>query len=149
MFKNPFSFNSRIRRTEYGISFIIYFTLSIIVSLVSSLGDGGVVALLLYIPMFWFLWAQGAKRCHDLGHNGWWQIIPFYFFWLLFEDGSKDKNDYGVSPKNGIHAEHSHNVIDHSSSTGSQYCHKCGEKLELGSKFCVKCGTKVVEEVKD
>jgi uncharacterized membrane protein YhaH (DUF805 family) len=75
MFKNPFSFNGRIRRTEYGISFIIYFTFIIIISLVSNLGDEGAVALLLYIPILWFLWAQGAKRCHDLGHNGWWQAF--------------------------------------------------------------------------
>jgi uncharacterized membrane protein YhaH (DUF805 family) len=48
----------------------------------------------------WFLYAQGAKRCHDLGNNGWWQIIPLYIFWLLFAKGDLLENKYGINPKN-------------------------------------------------
>ena len=73
MFDNEFSFNERIRTTEYGLSFII--------------------------PLVWFLWAQGAKRCHDLGHRGWYQIIPLYFLWLIFDAGDRSDNAYGSDPK--------------------------------------------------
>ena len=57
---------------------------------------------LVYIPLLWFLYAQGAKRCHDLGNSGWWQIIPFYIFWLLFQDGQTGVNKYGNNPKGRI-----------------------------------------------
>jgi uncharacterized membrane protein YhaH (DUF805 family) len=49
--------------------------------------------------MLWFLWAQGAKRCHDIGNSGWYQIIPFYVFWMLFANGQKETNQYGINPK--------------------------------------------------
>jgi uncharacterized membrane protein YhaH (DUF805 family) len=100
MFKNPFSFDGRIRRTEYGLSLIIYLLGAFVVGLIIGFtGMPSAIMYLLLIPLYWFMLAQGAKRCHDLGNNGWWQIIPFYGFWLLFADGDKLENNYGVNPK--------------------------------------------------
>jgi uncharacterized membrane protein YhaH (DUF805 family) len=99
MFKNPFSFEGRIRRTEYGVSFIIYAVIAVIINaIMASSRDAGIFGLA-YIPMLWFLWAQGAKRCHDVGNSGWWQLIPFYALWLLFQDGQAGSNQYGDNPK--------------------------------------------------
>jgi uncharacterized membrane protein YhaH (DUF805 family) len=98
MFKNPFSFNGRIRRTEFGISFIITaFINAIIGTSIQSAGTDSVVALF-YIPMIWFILAQGAKREHDLGLSGWWQLIPFRFFWLIFTKGQNQNNKFGTNP---------------------------------------------------
>ena len=101
MFKNPFSFDGRIRRMDYGITFIIYLVLYVKILGLSDAGGaaGGLLTLIILIPMMWFVWAQGAKRCHDLDKSGWWQIIPFYFFVLLFQDGEPGINDYGHNPK--------------------------------------------------
>jgi len=102
MFSNTLSFEGRIRRLEYGLSLIMFFTLNVILTIImEAVGeDAAAIALLAYIPMYWFLWAQGAKRCHDLGHNGWYQIIPFYVLWLIFEKGeSGGFNEYGPNPK--------------------------------------------------
>lgn len=100
MFKNPFSFKGRIRRTEYGISYIIMYAVAIIIGLFAGfleLGEGAIYILLL--PAYWFMFAQGTKRCHDRGNNGWYQIIPFYGFWMLFADSDYGKNKYGPNPK--------------------------------------------------
>lgn len=35
----------------------------------------------------WTLLAFGAKRCHDLGKSGWWQLVPFFFILMMFKDG--------------------------------------------------------------
>ena len=59
----------------------------------------GIIFVIVFIPLIWFQLAQGAKRCHDLGNNGWWQIIPFYFLWLLFAEGRSLPNEYGGNPK--------------------------------------------------
>ncbi|AJR03748.1 DUF805 domain-containing protein [Siansivirga zeaxanthinifaciens] len=100
MFKNPFSFKGRIRRTEYGLSAIIYY---FFITLTDILGfqDGeyAIPFLILLIPIFWFMLAQGAKRCHDRGNSGWYQIIPFYSLWMLFGDGEYGPNAYGNNPK--------------------------------------------------
>jgi uncharacterized membrane protein YhaH (DUF805 family) len=100
MFKTPFSFEGRIRRTEYGLTYIIYIAAAVILSFIGEAGSEIASFLLLaYIPLLWFLWAQGAKRCHDRGNSGWYQIIPFYVFWMLFADSNIGENEYGPNPK--------------------------------------------------
>jgi uncharacterized membrane protein YhaH (DUF805 family) len=98
MFKNPFSFTGRIRRTEYGISYIIW---AIIYSIIYITLTTNYIEyfFLLYVPLYWFIFAQGAKRCHDRGNSGWYQFIPFYVLWLLFAEGDSGENDYGTDPK--------------------------------------------------
>jgi len=99
MFKDPFSFKGRIRRTEFGISVIIYGFCSTLFGFFIGESNADSTLLFLLIPLLWFLWAQGAKRCHDLGNSGWWQLIPFYGLWLLFQDGEPGRNQYGENPK--------------------------------------------------
>lgn len=101
MFEKPFSFEGRIRRTEYGITIIVAAIINVFLQLLAASGEeaGAVIYLFLLIPLLWFTWAQGAKRCHDLGNSGWFQIIPFYGLWLLFQDGKIGPNQYGENPK--------------------------------------------------
>ncbi len=95
-FAAPFSFDGRIRRMEFGVSLIIY--MLIYSSLLKMIGDNSFLSLI-FIPLVWFFLAQGAKRCHDRGNSGWYQIIPFYIFWMLFAEGDSHNNAYGSSPK--------------------------------------------------
>lgn len=102
MFKNPFSFEGRIRRLEFGLSHIIGTVgLMIFGGILGAIAgrNGGGIIVIVYIPFFWFIWAQGAKRCHDLGNSGWWQLIPLYGLWLLFANGEPGDNQYGPNPK--------------------------------------------------
>lgn len=100
MFSNPFSFDGRIRRTEYGISFIIWVILVTTINVLTEDNYELAWLFLAYIPLYWFVWAQGAKRCHDMGRSGWFQIIPFYFLWMLFGKGEEGiHNGYGINPK--------------------------------------------------
>jgi len=112
MFENSFSFKGRIRRFEYGLSIVIFYFAYLLIAIFYSIitdgsgkssniesGISSIIFLGLYILIFWFSLAEGTKRCHDLGKSGIYQIIPFYFFWLLFEEGKKENNEYGSNPK--------------------------------------------------
>lgn len=95
MFSNPFSFKGRIRRTEYCISFMIYFFLSTYISVQVEFP----LDFLSQIPLLWFILAQGSKRNHDYGDSGWWQIIfPLSVWWMMFLKGDFYKNEYGEPP---------------------------------------------------
>lgn len=100
MFQRPFSFNGRIRRMEYGLSCIIAYVYAFFIDfVVGGLGGNEATIYFFLIPQYWFIWAQGAKRCHDRGNSGWYQLIPFYSLWMLFGDGDAYENDYGTNPK--------------------------------------------------
>ncbi|WP_294283304.1 DUF805 domain-containing protein [uncultured Chryseobacterium sp.] len=108
MFKAPFSFNGRIRRLEYGLSYLIYLLFSIPFNIYLRMSENSydgpsgtvlIIFFILLIPFLWFLLAQGAKRCHDRGNSGWFQIIPFYGLWMLFADSENGPNEYGPNPK--------------------------------------------------
>jgi len=104
MFKKPFSFEGRIRRTEYGLSYILFILFSGILGVIMEAfapndTNGSLLILVFIIPAYWFIFAQGSKRCHDRGNSGWFQIIPFYGLWMLFADSDFGNNQYGPNPK--------------------------------------------------
>ncbi|MGB5819569.1 MAG: DUF805 domain-containing protein [Saonia sp.] len=100
MFKSPFSFKGRIRRLEYGLSYLIYFFIYGITAFIwQEFPKISLLFYLLYATLIWFILAQGAKRCHDLGNSGFYQFIPFYSLWMLFQDGNLGTNVYGENPK--------------------------------------------------
>lgn len=114
MFKAPFSFNGRIRRLEYGLSFIVSYIISLllygssVVSLLSGeFGLGVLISIIVFIAAIWFNLAQGVKRLHDLNKNGLLILICcipiigiLFSLYMIFVPGTTGSNDYGEDPKN-------------------------------------------------
>lgn len=95
--KNFFSFKGRIRRSDYIISIVIFYLFQFVLNKLYERYNSNYI-LIAYIPLIWFILAQGTKRCHDRGNSGWYQIIPFYELWMLLGDSDID-NKYGNYPK--------------------------------------------------
>lgn len=99
MFRNSLLIDGRIRRTEYGITLIIYAIITLVIRNIAEGSTNAKYIFIFYIPTLWFVLAQSIKRCQDLGKSGWWLFIPFYFLWLLFKEGEPGENQYGENPK--------------------------------------------------
>ena len=97
MFKAVFSFEGRIRRTEYALTRI--FAIFLIGCIVAAAEGGAEPAGILGLIPLYILIAQSAKRCHDRGNPGWWMLIPFYGFIMFFGPGDYGPNEYGDNPK--------------------------------------------------
>ncbi|MCQ2290645.1 MAG: DUF805 domain-containing protein [Muribaculaceae bacterium] len=87
-------FNGRARRSEF-------WWFQLLCYLVSSFtcGFAGIVFL---IPVL----SSGARRLHDTGRSGWWQLLQFIpivgiiilIIWWV-EDSNPNQNEYGPNPK--------------------------------------------------
>lgn len=91
-----FSFNGRIGRKTYWLTFLaVFFGLFILLFAVGVSGAGeavlGVVTLVAYIPALWISLAIQAKRWHDRDKSAWWILINLVpvigGLWALIENG--------------------------------------------------------------
>lgn len=105
LFHRPFSFKGRIGRREYILSFILCCALYYLSELLIPILDT-----LLIFTYLWFWIAQSIKRCHDIGNNGLYTLIPFYILWLLIADSNKGLNKYGSEPMKKYHQQISDEV---------------------------------------
>lgn len=100
--KKYFSFSGRARRTEYWLVYSVVTILGYVLDALAEYAEGTLSALLFVLGTILIIWigfAAGARRCHDLGHNGFWQFIPFYGIWMGFVNGQPGPNEYGENPK--------------------------------------------------
>lgn len=110
----PFSFKGRIGRVQlilsYVMGFVVWFA-SFFLYYYQLEYNSNIFLLFLActVAFFWFLYAQCAKRCHDLGKSGAWMFVPFWNVLLFFAEGEKQDNQYGQGTATG--SDHSGNNI--------------------------------------
>lgn len=91
------SARGRATRGQYLLSWLTYLFFSIVLDVMIQDGANPLFGLL-HFPMFVFILTEGAKRCHDMGRSGWFQLIPFFSLWMLFKKGEEGPNKYGPNP---------------------------------------------------
>lgn len=88
MFKHPFSYRGKIGRKEYALSILFMFIITYPIPIIlANYPEYGYYPLIAFFPVLLFLLAQSVKRSHDTGRSGWYVLIPFFIFVLLFEKG--------------------------------------------------------------
>lgn len=96
----PFSFKGRIGRVQlilsYVVGFVAWFAIYALSEPALEYNSNIFLLFLACTAVFlWFLYAQCAKRCHDLGKSGAWMFVPFWNILLFFAEGEKGENQYG------------------------------------------------------
>lgn len=105
MFAHPFSFKGRIRRLEYNLSVLIVVAEALLGSYIAYHSDyDNIICIVSIVLCGMFIIPQGAKRCHDLGNSGWWQLTLIYILVMMFDYSDEGGNRYGECPKK--HKEH-------------------------------------------
>lgn len=107
------TFSGRSRRSEYWYYVLFYLIIAIVLAFIDRsagtlMGDrgvgvlGGIFALSMLLPSL----AVGARRLHDTGRTGWWQLIALIpligaIVLLVFyvQDSHPGSNQYGPNPK--------------------------------------------------
>ncbi len=99
-------FNGRSSRKDYWMFILVYLIVNIILAVLGMDVISGIVGLALLIPSI----SIAARRLHDTGRTGWWQLIALIpivgliiLIVFLAQDGH-DTNDYGANPKAGVSA---------------------------------------------
>ena len=99
-------FSGRARRKEFWmfvlINFIVAVALGVVDMMLGTVFLGFIYALATIIPSL----AVGARRLHDIGRTGWWQLIglvPLIGLIVLIvffvTDSNPGDNQYGPNPK--------------------------------------------------
>lgn len=113
------NFGGRASRREYWsytliikpclvvASFIAYIVGGTIFSFVAGGGGALAVAGVLFALIFMLIFSLhglsvSVRRMHDVGKSGWWVLVPFANFFLLFKKGDEEWNIYGEPPVDDI-----------------------------------------------
>ena len=107
-FSNYFTFSGRSRRSEYwfwSLFDILFVGASLLLDGLAG-GGGGIFLISILVTLIPSL-AVTARRLHDTGKSGWWQLlglVPFGGIVLLVfcvQDSEKVPNKHGPNPKYG------------------------------------------------
>jgi uncharacterized membrane protein YhaH (DUF805 family) len=72
-------FSGRATRKEFWTFYLFYIVTNVVAGFAGSSLIENLVTLGLITPLI----ACGARRMHDVGKSGWFQLIPFYNLYLL------------------------------------------------------------------
>lgn len=99
-------FAGRARRREFWMFMLINFVISFVLGLVLGLAHLGPLSNLYLLAVLVPSLALGARRLHDTGRSGWWQLLSFIpvigliilIIWCA-TDSQPGANKYGPNPK--------------------------------------------------
>ncbi len=100
-------FTGRARRSEFWFWELAVIIASVIGAILDSIIGAQVFQIVIALATLVPGLAVGARRLHDIGKSGWWQliaIIPIVGWILLivwWATDSQPDNEYGTNPKGG------------------------------------------------
>lgn len=98
-------FGGRARRSEFWWVQLAQFLAGIVVGIIDLALDTEILGVVLTLALFIPLLAVGARRLHDTGRSGWWQLLHLVLFFgtivlIVFwtRPSEPGTNKYGPNP---------------------------------------------------
>ena len=98
-------FTGRARRKEYWMFILFYLIFYIVLTVIDAAIGSYILAALFSLVLLLPTISIAARRLHDTGRSGWWQLISLIpilggivLLVFLVQD-SHEENEYGESPK--------------------------------------------------
>ena len=100
-------FNGRASRQEFWMFTLVNIVIYVVLAGILGMIGAGFVAYIYLLATMVPSWAVGARRLHDIGKSGWFQLIGLiplvglYLIVLYVTEGQQGDNQYGANPKAG------------------------------------------------
>ena len=101
-------FNGRAHRTEFWMFILFSFLVSLALTIIDVVLGLGILAFIYWLAVLVPSIAVTARRLHDTGKSGWWQLVglvPLVGFIILIVllviDSEAGANKFGSNPKGG------------------------------------------------
>jgi len=109
-YKNYANFSGRDSRQQYWMFYLFYIIFAFIIGFADGLlGTGGILGVIYALGSLIPSIAIAARRLHDIGKSGWWQLIVFIpligvivLLVFLVTKGQFGDNEYGANPLESI-----------------------------------------------
>jgi uncharacterized membrane protein YhaH (DUF805 family) len=101
------TFSGRARRSEFWFFVLFQAILGVVASLIDTIipGQTPIVGYLISLALLVPGLAVGARRLHDTGRSGWWQLIAITGIGVILlivwwvQEGKPGANEHGANPK--------------------------------------------------
>ncbi len=104
-FKKYAQFSGRATREQFWMYVLFYIIISIVLSVIDAVVGTMVLALIYSLVMLIPSISVAARRLHDIGRTGCWQLIGFIpligliVLIVFYVQDSQEDNQYGPNPK--------------------------------------------------
>ena len=105
-FSNYFNFQGRATRAEYWWWFLFIVIADVLLGFIDSILGTGFIGSLFGLAIIIPGLALGARRLHDIGKSGWWQLLWFAILvgWIILwvwaiRQGDRGQTQYGLDPR--------------------------------------------------
>ena len=104
-FKKYAEFSGRATRTQYWMFILFFMIIYFVLALIDVFVGTMVLAFIFNVAVFLPSIAIAARRLHDTGRTGWWQLIVLIpligaiVLIVFFVQDSVEDNEYGPNPK--------------------------------------------------
>lgn len=103
-FNNYANFNGRARRSAFWYWVLFYFLVALAAQIIDAVIGVGILGFVVWLAFIIPNFAVGARRLHDIGRSGWWQLLVLTFIGVIVlivwwaQAGDPNPNSHGPSP---------------------------------------------------